>query len=189
MKETWHSPSSCVWAEDRIQLPDKVSIATVYKKQAPLFVSILGVEKPTLAMHIRALQDKAKPIARSRHEILRAILLICAFDPTPTDLKSLLTCACFPVKTSGGNAAWYSSRDQFAVVDRKEYGDIFSGRIDILDFSLEEVHQMRSFLVALGLESHFMSVAVKEETQTSGVATPDNVLTREMRKKAYAICR
>ena len=57
--EKWFSPSQCVWAEDRITLQDKVSLASTYKEQSSFFRNILNIERPSVAMHIASLIGKA----------------------------------------------------------------------------------------------------------------------------------
>ncbi|KIW01104.1 uncharacterized protein PV09_07391 [Verruconis gallopava] len=186
---SWHSPTDCVWAEDHIKLQGKVSIATEYKESEYLFVEILNIVEPTLEMHVRALADKAL-LPRAKKEMFHEMRLICAFDPKPDQLESLRNALCLPIRTVDKRLEWVRpSFEDFVIVDRKEYGDMFEGKVNVLDFSLEEVHQLRTFLIALDLGRRFMSEAVEEKTRVSGELRLDNDLTREMQRKAYAICR
>jgi hypothetical protein len=184
----WHSPAICIWAEDRIQLPGKISLATTYKEHASFFRNILGLKKPSLEMHILALVEKSSDNP-NKESILQEMRNICALDPKPENLQPKLSdCACFPVRKHSGEIEWLNSSKSFAIVDRAEYGQIFRDKIKTLDFSLEEVHSVSILLEGLKLETKYLSEAVTEETRVEGsVAHAD--LTRDLRRKAYAITR
>jgi hypothetical protein len=139
-------------------------------------------------MHVHALREKASNLPPNKQDIKQAILNISAFKPSSDSLKGLIDCRCFPVKKPSGRLIWISSRCEFAIIDRREYGESFSKKIDMLDFSLEEVHSMKSFLVGLGLDEKFISNAVKEETKVEG-GSIDHSRTNDMRRKSYAVCR
>ncbi|KAF2808268.1 uncharacterized protein BDZ99DRAFT_50741 [Mytilinidion resinicola] len=184
--QSWCGPSSCIWAEDTIQLPGKFSLATTYKKQKSFFLSILDVTKPNLEMHILALMQKA--VVPDKRSIMQEMLNICAFDVTPQAVEKLSDCKCLPVKLPSGEIQWLHRSGTFAIVDRRDYGQIFTGRIKVLDFSLEEVHSLRPLLFTLGLGGQYLSKAVREETTVEG-GSIDEHLTEDLRRKSYAICR
>ena len=79
-------------------------------------------------------------------------------------------------------------RGEFAIIDRREYGKLFSGRINTLDFSLEDVHSFELFLRGLGLRKNYLSNSVNLMTDATG-SSIDEQLTADLRRKAYAICR
>lgn len=185
---SWHSPSCCIWAEEHIQLPGKLSLATSYEEQKAFFRKVLGVKEPSLEMHIRALIQKASDNP-DKEKILQEIRNICALNPTPEALWTKLSdCVCLPVRHPSGEVKWFSCADAFAVVDRCEYGKMFRDKIMTLDFSLEEVHFLEKFLLGLRLEARFLSKAVTEETRVQDGLLHQE-LTNDLRKKAYAICR
>jgi hypothetical protein len=65
---------------------------------------------------------------------------------------------------------------------------MFDGKIRLLDFSLEEVHSLELFLLAMGLGTRYLSIAVTESTTAQGNELHLG-LTSDLRKKAYAIYR
>ena len=138
-------------------------------------------------MHVEALKRKASNDPDKR-DIFQAVLNICAFNPTPETLEKLSDCKCLPVKLKSGIRQWCDRSGRFAIVDRREYERSFAGKIDVLDFSMEETHAIKPFLLGLGLEERYMSKAVKEETKALD-GSIDQRLTQDLRKKAYAICR
>ncbi|KAI9641117.1 hypothetical protein NHQ30_010547 [Ciborinia camelliae] len=186
--KSWHAPSSCIWAPDEIQLPEKISIATEYKTQRIFFQKVLGIRKPDVEMHILALQKHALEDP-DKKSILGELKNICALNPVGSVLRAKLSqCKFLPVYRPSEGIEWMDSSDSFAIVDRKEYGDIFKNKINMLDFSLEEVHSINIILVGLGLEERYISRAVKEETKI-GNGLLNDTLTKDLRRKAYGICR
>lgn len=143
---SWHKPSSCIWAEDNIQLPNKISLATVYKGKKTFFTNVLGVPKPTLEDHILAL--KRKSTDPHKDEIMLEIRNICAYAPRPTALDQLSDCKCLPVVYPDGQTDWVDRSGLFAIVDRLKYDELFRGRLTLLAFSLEEVHPLESSCTA-----------------------------------------
>ncbi|TEY73343.1 hypothetical protein BOTCAL_0079g00080 [Botryotinia calthae] len=185
--KSWYAPSSCIWAPEDIQLPEKISIATEYKNRQTFFRNVLGVEKPNLEMHIVALQKRALEDP-DKEGILRELRNICALNPTAALRDKISKCKCLPVCRPSQEVEWLDSTDSLAIIDRKEHGDIFKQKINVLDFSLEEVHSVNQFLVGLGLEGRYTSRAVKEGTRIEDGLFND-ALTKDLRRKAYAICR
>ena len=186
--KSWHSPETCVWAKDNIKLPNKLSIASTYAKQETFFTIILGVPVPTAEMHVRALIDiTAKDPDKDR--ILLELKNICAFLPLSEHLYlKLRSCACFPVREPSGQIVWQSSKDEFAIADRKEYGVTFRDKLNILDLSLEEVHSVDSLLKKLDLKKRYMSLTVTEGTSALD-GDSDGKLSRDLQRKSWAICR
>ncbi|TGO71885.1 hypothetical protein BELL_0517g00020 [Botrytis elliptica] len=186
--KSWHAPSSCIWATDEIQLPGKISIAAEYKKQSVFVRKVLGIKEPSLEMHILALQKRALENP-TKEGILNELKNICALNPADGILRDKLsTCKFLPVCETSQMTEWMDVTSNFAIIDRKEYGDIFKNKINILDFSLEEAHSINAILVSLGLEGRYMSKSVKEETKIADGLLND-ALTKNLRRKAYAICR
>jgi hypothetical protein len=139
-------------------------------------------------MHILALQKRALENPE-KESILREMKNICALNPSADVLQTKLSdCKFLPVRRSSGEIEWMASTSDFAVVDRREYRDIFRNKIDMLDLSLEEVHSLNLFLNCLGLEGRYMSRVVEEETMVRD-GQPNDQLTNDLRRKAYAICR
>jgi len=184
---TWCSPSHCIWAADNVQLPEKFSVASQYPEQESFFLQVLGVTAPKLSMYITALEQKASD-APAKEDIKQMIRNICQFAPSSEDLYGLLHCKCLPIRRPDGTQDWMDCDGEFAIVDRREYGRLFSGDINTLDFSLEDVHSFETFLCGLGLREKYLSHLVDTKTNATG-SSIDHVITADLRRKAYAICR
>jgi hypothetical protein len=154
MHKAWYSSLSCIWAEHRIQLPEKISIATDYNKLKSFFVKVLDVAIPNLEMHILSLLRKAAENP-DRLQIIQEMVNICAFNPTPEALEELSKCKCLPVKLSSDAIQWLDKFGEFAIVDHREYGDMFAVKVSFLDFSLE-VHSLNPLLAGLELTTIYI---------------------------------
>ena len=88
IENTWHSLSSCIWAETQTQIPGKVSISTSYTILEDFFTRVLGVPKPNLSMHVQALTEFAR-VQADPLEIKNIIMLISLMNPTSEDLIDL----------------------------------------------------------------------------------------------------
>ncbi|KAE9964487.1 hypothetical protein EG328_010419 [Venturia inaequalis] len=185
--QSWHCPSACVWAEDNIQLPGKVSIATAYKGRKTFFTKVLGVVEPTLELHISALKDKIAN-SSSKEEVVLEMRNICAYSPEPEALTDLRDCKCFPVIYANGDTAWSTCSETFSIVDRRDYGELFAGQLTLLDLPLEKTHSLRCLLYGLDLADRYVSTKVQEQTQKPDGDLHDR-LTAGLRNKAYAIVR
>lgn len=158
-----------------------------YRSLESFFTRVLKVEAPSLELHVEGLKETASS-SPTFNDIKQRIRNICQFDPEEADLEDLLDCNCLPVNCADGNLAWMSSEDDFAIADRREYLELFMDEIDILDFSLEEVHEFKPFLMGLGLEYQYLSELVVSKTSAEGDEKNER-LTADLRRKAYAICR
>jgi hypothetical protein len=185
----WYAASSCIWAPDEIQVPHKICLASQYKQQRSFFHKVLEIEEPSVTMHITALQSRALEPKPNKDSILREVKNICALSPS-TDLlnKELSDCKFLPVRRPDGGIEWLDRTGAFAIVDRREYADVLENQINILDLSLDEVHSIDFVLRGLGLEERYMSRAIEEETSVQA-GLPDEPLTKDLRRKASAICR
>lgn len=149
---------------------------------------MLDIKEPNLEMHILALQKCALENP-DKEGILRELSNIYALSTSRNVLRDKISkLKCFPVYCPSQIVEWMDSTGSFAIVDRKEHGDAFRNKINVLDFSLEEVHSVNEFLVELGFEGRFTSRAVKENTKIEDGLLNDG-LTKDLRRKAYAICR
>lgn len=95
-----------------------------------------------------------------------------------------------PVRDFGGNVSLDANGTGFAIVDRKKLHDIFRGRVKLLDFSLEEVCQLRPFIRWAGIEGRYLSRLVKEtSTLNSTDKRPISDPYQDLKKKAYGLLR
>lgn len=184
----WYAPTSCLWSEST-SIVEKVAIAAEYPHLKTFFVDSLQIVTPTVEMYVRELQrleeQKESPSPEMVKEFIREINLR---QPQSEQLQSLRSLHILPVKDRKGSTKLRTPNDEFAIVDRIEYGKLFEGKVHTLDFTLEEVHTLRPFLKAMELEERYMSRAVKEETGVRG-GSEDQALSAEFRKRALAIYR
>lgn len=185
----WHPPSACIWADDEVQMPGKVSIKTPYNNLDDFFCKNLSVPRPDLQMHIQALQDLShtRP-PPTTSQLQNMIKLVSSMGPSPEDVIQLRNANIFSVLTTNGERRVTSIASEWAIVDRLEYGSAFSGQLNMLDYTLKEVRSCSNFLLALDLRRRHLSELVEEKT-TVREGFFDSDLTRMFRTKAYALFR
>lgn len=187
-QNAWFPPSSCIWADDRTRIPQRTPISTPYASLQEFFCHVLQVQKPDLRMYVQELMQLSKDRPPSLFRIKESISLISTMDPSSKSLKSLRSANILPVRLPSGDVKLTNASVDFAIIDRKVYGEALQGQITTLDFSLNEVHACRSFLLALDLGRRFISAAVEEKTSAQG-SLPNLELTDALREKAHAIFR
>jgi hypothetical protein len=184
----WHKISDCVWSS-KVSLKGKVLISEQYSDLKEFFVDFLGVKVPDLGMLVQELKKVAKSDP-SAVEVISLIWQINAMSPAGKDLEALKKSKIFPVRLANGKVELCSKEVLFAISDRKILGDAFDGRIDFLDFSLEEVRRLRPFLSCLGLEDRYLSTAAIETSSFErGGEHYTKEWTRHLRRRAHALFR
>lgn len=149
------------------------------------------MKKPDIRMFIEELKSRSARFDVNNPPIreMRALIEdLNKWGPQKGDLKDLLQCKILPVRSTDNELSLKSTAETFAIVDRAEYGETFRGKVPYLDYSIEEVRKLRSFITAMGLESRYMSSSVKE---FSFVIASSKVsrLSEEFQQKASAFYR
>ena len=106
-------------------------------------------------------------------------------DPGP-----LLEEKVFPVKNADGTRRLASATTDFAIGDREYLIAQFADKIKILDYTVEEVWQIKAFLPVGKFDSPFLSNAVQRSATVSGGMRPSIAIPkRDLKRKAYALLR
>lgn len=180
----------CLWTTAP-RVGNQYGIAGEYADLEKLFVDCLFIQAPTIATYI----EQLKTITRgfyipNPNEIKHALRSINELGPTANDVDGLRGVTCLPLKLGNGIKVIESPGTEFFIVDRLEYAAAFEGKVNVLDFSLEEVRQFQRLLISLGLADRYLSSAVEEVTSVlQPAARRTSSLTREFRRKAKALLR
>ena len=184
----WYPLSACLWTNET-QIPGKAAVAGQYADLQDFFVNCLGVEEPSIETYIEELELLISASSSPPFKKLKTILKeINSRNPQKSLLDRLKLRQFLPVWGVDGMLSLKGLMDDFVVVDRKNYGDIFRGVIPSLDFSVEEVHGLRSMILALALSDRYISKTVRE-TSSARNSLLQLVLSGEMRHKAHALFR
>jgi len=141
-------------------------------------------------MHVNALKARIQE-EKDQELIYHEMQCISVFNPKPGSLLNELSKVEFlPIRQPSGTVIWLSpsSRTSFAIIDRLEHENIFRSKLCSLNFSMEEIHPLKAFLLALDLEDRYTSHAAKETTEAKG-GIHDSALSENLSLKAYAIAR
>ena len=142
------------------------------------------------------LVDELSRVASSKltvDDVKSLIWQINSFSPSRKALEKLKPLTIFPVKAASSGLDPVVLRvlnEKFLIIDRQPWADAFQGRIDFLDFNLEEVRKLQPFLSSFDLENCYLSRAVAETSSFQGeVREQSRKRTRQLRSRAYAMAR
>jgi hypothetical protein len=208
-EKSWKSPSSCLWSS-KAEITGKVIVNKQYgqdqqkKALKAFFVDCLNVSKPSLEILVEELKSVAKPVAgrlpsiedagSAAGHVEKTKMLIKAINSMPLDKevligKKLRSESIFPVKLKNVKVL-KGTTDYFSITDRQKYHEAFKNEAWILDFSLEEVHELRPFLRWLNLEDRYLSRRVIENSTFGGIdETCSDGLTQDLKFRAKALFR
>lgn len=191
-KPGWYKTSDCLWSSIT-KIRGKVALDESYEELKGFFVGKLGVKSLTMQMVYNELKESPQS---SIDDIKTAILSLNGFlqseegkqghwDPDPIKQAKV-----FPVGYPNGSLSLSSVAVDFAIADRDNLRSMFEDRIAILDFDLEDVHQLKPFFTWLKIEIRYLSRCVRETTSISGDSgSPITSRKRDLRLKAYHIAR
>lgn len=188
VRNEWYKPSSCLWTADT-QISGQVAIREQYAGLEEFFIRYLRVQEPSIDTYIEELRllishNLCPPIRIAKSFIQE----IASRKPQQSALEPLKSLKFLPVRGLDGALTLKCIADEFVIVDRKKHGDAFRGTIPILDFSIEEVHDLTAFILALGLSDKYTSTAVQECSTVNG-SHSNQLQSEKLRHKAYAIFR
>lgn len=189
--KTWVPTSSCLWSKDA-QIPGKVTILSQYGDLKDFFVGTLKVKIPDLGMLVEEL-SRVVSQKLTVDEIKSLIWQINSFSPSRKALEKVKDLPIFPVKITKRKVEQPVLRDRrgnFSIIDRQPWADAFHGKVDFLDFTLEEVRKLQPLLSSLDLDSRYLSRAVAEKSSFQGeVQEQSRIQTRQLRSRAHALAR
>jgi hypothetical protein len=185
---TWNSLKSCTWAATGIEISSKVSIATTYLTLADFFVRILQVKSPDISMYIDTLRihaQKAVPFNQTKATILHLMKM----NPSEKSLEPVKGLGIWPIRSPPGLIIDNrSSLGEFVIADHEELRKAFEGKLYSLDLTLEELRELRPFLLALGMKNKYLSSRVEEMTDVEDSSLSTN-LTKRYRSRAHFLIR
>jgi len=154
------------------------------------FLTSLRISPATLATLVealRALGERSSSVV-SVKEIIKAIN---KEGPERHDLESLATGLVLPIRRhlQNGSITLGNLQETFAIIDNTKLSAIFQDHVDLLDFSLEEVHELAPFLEGLGLQIKYLSRICTTQTACDEDGTVNESLTLDFTDRAYEILR
>jgi hypothetical protein len=173
-------------------MKNKVSIDISWAGLETFFVGFLGVAVLDIHMVYDDLKRKAESVEASVDQIKQNLWALNTFLASTTerlDPEPILKGHLFPVQFVDGHVELCSTKTDFAIVDRKHLGDLFDKKAKLLDFSLTEVNKLKPFFRWTGLESRFLSAAVKEVTVANLPLQEQQSPKHPFKTRAYALSR
>lgn len=189
-KPDWYKSGDCLWSSTA-EIRGKVTLNDHYEELKALFIETMGVQTLTLQMvHDELLQAKPHNAVAKLKATIWSFNALLQTEKHLLDPKLLLKSTVFPVRYPDGSTTLSSANVHFAISDREYLLARFDGKIKILDYTVEEVWQLKPFFEWTKLTTRFLSNAVQENTTVlEGVQQPIRTSKRDLKLKAYAILR
>lgn len=190
-RQGWYKTGQCLWSSTA-DIQGKVTLNGHYEDLEDFFLEVLGVKTLTAQMAYDGLKQTTPdaPVARVKNTIESFSSLLRVEPNRHLDPGKLLQAAFLPVRYPDGSVALRSTEVDFAIVDREYLGELFRGRVKLLDYSLEDVRRLTPFLQWAGLEHRHLSRCTREITSASSEARRSiKMRSRRLKSKAHAILR
>jgi len=188
----WFKISECVWSSKGITL-GKPCLEPLYPDLAGLFVDYLGVPKLNFTLAYQQLTEIGSTIptiAYAKNVLWSLAASLTTDEPRPFFGDKANTCHVFPVNLPDGRTRLLTALDNFAIIDRQDYAPYLKDKIKVLDFSIDEVRRLKSFIEWAGLTDRYLSRLVTERTVVEDeICAIDKLLTRDLVRKAGAFVR
>ncbi|KAF1822941.1 uncharacterized protein K489DRAFT_319943 [Dissoconium aciculare CBS 342.82] len=186
----WHKTSECLWSRTT-ELQHKVNLNKHYEDLEDFFVEVVDVRTLTTQMAVDELcaTNSESTIDQVKNAIW-TLNSLAQVNETPIDYSVLHDKAIFVVVEPDGQKSLKSLATAFSIADREHLSNKFFGKIKLLDYSVDEIRRLDTFLTCLGLRGRFLSATVKVFTTMTGnthreISSPERALTF----KAHAILR
>lgn len=185
-------PSECVWHET-VEIGNHVPIASMYPDLRDFFVAVLGVTTVTDVFMMNQLaaaaakqnknSDEIKKLMLSTSTLLNANTQTSKFERS---IETLQRSKYLPCKSLAGDAQLCSAAESFFIVDNQYFGEIFEGKLVMLNCTYEELNCLHELFRILRLDDHYLARHVTQEPSAES-SNADDALTEQFRKCAYAM--
>ncbi|KAI1758820.1 hypothetical protein GGR53DRAFT_471962 [Hypoxylon sp. FL1150] len=185
--DKWYKPSQCLWSSTSTPIRGRVNLSDIYEPDfEKFFVDVLGVRRVDAHLvysELLELEPSEASVEHVKDLIWNLNALLEIQTPEFTRLPPL------PLRFDGKSFSALSSCE-FAILDRKALGAIFYDKITILDFKVQEIYQLMSFIKWAGLEGRYLSRLVTEtSTLDSDYKLPISDVSQDVSRKAYGLYR
>jgi hypothetical protein len=189
----WHTLATCYWTSPS-PLKGHIDLQAIYPDLEDFFTKKLRVKKASPV----ALLREIKKTAEQRHpkiEALRSLLIntgrIITTGKIEADarkaLEDLHQVKFLPKRLRDGSVILVYTSEEFAVLDCVRYGKAFADHEILLDFDIHETQILHAMLRSLGLEQRYLSVGVTEQSSVVNEGSPNHIMSRILRNRAYGL--
>jgi hypothetical protein len=166
----WLTVSQCLWSSPT-KFGSRAVLSDNYEEFEDFFVDFLGVQTLSAKIVYDELLNQTRLTTsvglahlKSQLKTLSSFIGERDIDPTIQPLSLLGEgVRIFPVRPLGSAAVKLVAYPTgFVIVDRVRLGSYFADKVDVLDFSLDEIRDLSPLFGWLGIESRLLSRLVKE---------------------------
>jgi hypothetical protein len=172
----------------------KPCLESLYPDLAGLFVDHFGVPKLNFALAYQQLVEVGStvPTIAYAKNLLWSLadLLTADNESRPSFGDEANLCRVFPVNLQDRGTELLTVLDNFAINDRQHHALYLKDKINVLDFSMDEVRRLKPFFKWAGLTDRYLSRLVAERTIVEDdLCDMEKLLTRDLVRKAGAFVR
>jgi hypothetical protein len=173
------------------EIRGKVILNDHYEGLKALFVDALGVQTLTLQMvHDELLRATPQKTMAELKTTVWSFNALLRTERNSLSSELLMQAKVFPVRHPNGSIELSPATIDFVIGDREYLIARFESKIKILDYTVEEVRQLKPFFEWTNLTTRYMSTAVIERTTLApGVLHNIEMPKRDLKRKAYALLR
>ena len=161
---TWHRTTGCLWTSRGTGLQGLVNLAYQYdSKLEKFFVDTLQVTRLTASLvydELLTLTPGNTTLEHVKQQLISFSSLLD--DETTLQPDRLLERHILPVRYPDGQVKLLSARAEFTIMDREGPMGQFRDMVKTLDFTMEEAHDLDTFIKWAGLASRYLSRMVRE---------------------------
>lgn len=191
--EKWHTLATCYWTSPS-PLEGHIDLQAIYPDLEDFFTKKLRVKKVSPVALIREIRKTAE----QRHpkiEAFRSLLIntgrIIATGKIDADarkaLEDLHQVKFLPKRLRDDSVVLVDTSEDFAVPDHVRYGKAFADHEILLDFDIHETQILHAMLHSLGLEQRYLSLGVTEQSSVVNEGSPNKIMSRILRNRAYGL--
>ena len=184
--------SECLWSET-CDISGKFVVNRLYPEFEDFFVHTLGVGRPDAHMVVDELvkigSQESVQLSRLRSALAALNSMLDRETAAPIS-DALVQSRIFPIRQLDGSVDAVSFSQDFIIPDNPPLAQRFSGKLRMLDFSVEEIHRLRPLIHWAGLEARYLSAVVQETScVTSSAVFPVTSSSLDLKMKAHAMLR
>ncbi|KAJ2893122.1 uncharacterized protein MKZ38_009006 [Zalerion maritima] len=190
--EGWVSHLNCIWESPVSDILPIPSLSKHYPDCQILFQTVLRMPKLSATWILDYLEKDSAMTCKHSADWLATIAMLA--DETPlsdTELERLRELHIFKVRQPFGTGpadvlCRSSSCAEWYIPDRSFLARAAESKVELLDVSLEQVHQLSSLFSSLGLENRYLSNAMTDKVEiSSGSAVDDEMTDSLLRRLPY----
>lgn len=182
-----------MWSSDDAD-EEEVCLEKVYPRYSTFFLGFLGLSKMSAGLVRKRLEEVGQsnqPVPDIKELLWSVNEMLLANKESSTLLGDRVRLSrIFPVKLLDGTVELMTSFGGFCINDRPRYAEALKSKIQLLDFTADEVHRLKPLIEWANLTARYLSKNVTEKTSVEqSQRVEDKEFAQDITNKAAAFIR